>query len=385
MIITSIATSATTPLIALYLVRDLGVGLSTAGLFFTSLALPGLALGVLIGRRSDRWRSRIPALRGAAVWVGVGWGTLALSPSAGLSLAAGAVFLSAGGVLMGQAYAALHDVMTRDGETQPGLINTTVRTGWSFGFVFGPLLGSTVASLEGFRATFAAAACLYLFCLLPLHGLRISVPTPVAAPAAREKQGRPNFALLTFVGLCALVLSSQTIRNTYLPIHVTAQLKGSVQTYGTIVAVSPVLELITIPLAGLLSQRMAIGWLIAGGIALGAVEYAALASSTMLWQVYGTQAMDAWLVAVVLGLGVTYAQQLSPRRPGAASSLFFAAFSISSILGGLLGSAGVPVLGVPHIFLIPSGLCALAAVVCLGIELAAVRGGRRSPSAQTAS
>ena len=195
-------------------------------------------------------------------------------------------------------------------------------------------------------------------------------PRPSTADAGGRRE-RPNVALLAFVGLCALVLSRQTIRNTYLPIHVTGHLGASLASYGTIVAVSPVLELVTLPLAAMLVARVGITWLILSGMMVGAVEYALLSSSTALWQVYGTQAMDAWLVAVVLGLGVTYAQQLSPGRPGAASSLFFSSFNLSGIIGGVMGSVAVPILGVPRIFVLPAVLCALTGVALLGISRAA--------------
>ncbi len=388
MALMSLATSSGIPLIALYLVKDVGVGLSTAGLFFTGVALPGLFLGVLIGRRSDRWRSRLPFIRGATAWVGAGWLALALSPLPWLTLSAGAVFLSLGGALMGQIYATLHDVMTRDREAQPQLINTTIRTGWSFGFMFGPLVGSALATVASFRAAFFAAGCLYLLCLLLLRGLAVAVPphipTPTDAAMPAETGHRPTL-LLAFTALCALVLSGQTIRNTYLPIHVIAHLGGSLAIFGTIMAISPVVELVAMPLAGVFAERVGAGRLIAGGMAIAAIEYACVASSTALWQLYATQALDACVVAVVLGLGMTYAQRLSPERPGAASSLFFSAFNVSGIVGGLIGSAAVPLLGVPHIFLLPAALCAAAWAAFLGIERAARRAERGEQSAVRAA
>jgi SET family sugar efflux transporter-like MFS transporter len=371
MVLMALATSSAIPLISLYLVNDVGVGLSTAALFFTGMAVPGLILGLLLGRWSDRWRSRLPFVRGATIWIGMGWLVLAVSPVAWLTLSVGVVFLSLGGVLMGQTFAMQRDVMTRDHEEQPHLINTIIRTGWSFGFVFGPLVGSGLAILAGFRAPFVAAACLYLLSLLPLRGLAVPVPAPVGGPAPAG--GRPTLLPLAFTGLCALVLSGQTIRNTYLPIHVTTHLGGSVATFGTIMATSPVVELIAMPLAGVLALRVGLGRLIAGGLVIGAIEYAYIASSTALWQLYVTQALDACVVAVLMGLGVTYAQRLSPERPGAASSLFFSIFSISSIIGSLMGSAAVPLLGVPRVFLLPSLLCAAACVVFLAIDRAARR------------
>ena len=190
MVLMSFATSSGMPLISLYLVKDMGIGLSTAALFFTGLAVPGLLLGVLLGRRSDRWRSRLPFIRAATVWVSAGWLVLGLSPFPWLTLSVGAVFLSLGGVLMGQVFATLHDVMTRDHEPQPQLINTMIRTGWSFGFVFGPVIGSVLATVAGFHVAFIAAGCLYLLCLVPLRGIAVAVPAAAQQGAWRRAASR---------------------------------------------------------------------------------------------------------------------------------------------------------------------------------------------------
>ena len=373
MILTSLGFSSAFPLISLYLVRDLGAGLSTAGLFFTCEALPGLFAGVLIGRWSDRWRSRLPFLRGAMLWVAAGWLIMTVSSTPWLVLLAGAMFLSVGGLLMAQVFAMLQDSMRRNGETQPELITTIVRTGWSFGWVFGPLAGSALASQAGIRAAFVAAACLYLCALLLLRGFGTVARGAAHTPEEHAPDGRANRPLLVFAGLCAMAVSGQAIRNTYLPIHVIAHLGGSIRTFGTIMAVSPMVELVAMPLAGLLSQRFAIGRIIAVGLALATAEYLLMASSTTVWQLYLTQAMDACVVAVVMGLGLAYAQRLSPHSPGAANGIFFSSFNVSFVLGGLVGSGGVPLLGVPHIFLLPAVLCAVAWVAFLILD----RGTRR--------
>src|SRR5262249_15038003 len=154
------------------------------------------------------------------LWLGAGWLVLALSHSWWPALIAGAVFLSAGGVLMGQVFAALHDVMTRDKETQPELINTTVRTGWSFGWVFGPLLGSALATQAGIRASFAVATCLYLACLVPLRWFQVDILPPDKHAGAHDGGRHSPILLLAFTALCALVVSGQSIKNSYLPIDV---------------------------------------------------------------------------------------------------------------------------------------------------------------------
>jgi SET family sugar efflux transporter-like MFS transporter len=373
MVFLSLSVSSTLPLVTLYLVDQLHVALSQAGLFFGGEALFGLILGLLVGRRSDRWNSRLPAMRLAAIWEAVGWLIFALSPYPWLTVSVGAVFLSAGAVTMGQAFAALHDVMVRDGETRPGLINTTVRTAFSFGFVLGPLLGSELAALVSFRVAFLVAGCLILLCLVPLRGLDVRVSSATQHEPKEQEPAQSNLLLYVFVVLCTLVLTGSALRITYLPIDVTRHLGGSLSLYGTVMAVSPIAELVTMPAAGLLALRFGIGRLFSLGLAVATVEYLILSFNSALWQVYLTQVMDALVVAAVFGLGLTYAQQLSPGRAGLVSSAFGSAFGIATLVGNLVGSVSVPFLGVPHIFFIPLVTSGIALATFIGLDRTAAR------------
>lgn len=373
MVLLSLATSSTLPLVTLYLVNRLHIALSQAGIFFVGEALLGLTLGLVIGRWSDRWHSRLPAMRLAAIWVAVGWLIFALSPYIWLTVSVGAIFLSATAITMGQAFAALHDVMVRDGESQPGLVNTTVRTAFSFGFVLGPLLGSALATLVSFRVAFLVAGCLNLLCLVPLYGLDVQVSS--ATPRAARETGpiQNNTLLYVFVALCTLVLIGTALRITYLPIDVTKHLGGSIGVYGTVMAVSPLAELVTMPAAALLALRFGIGRLFRLALIVATIEYLILSFNTALWQVYLTQLLDALVVAVVLGLGLTYAQQLSPTRAGLVSSTFGSAFGIGTLVGNLIGSVSVPFLGVPHLFLIPLATSVLALATFIALDRTTAR------------
>jgi len=375
MVCLSLATSSTLPLVTLYLVGSLHVALSLVGLFFIGEALLGLILGLVVGRWSDRWPSRVPAMRLAATWVAVGWLVFAFSPYAWLSLAAGAVFVSAGAITMGQAFAALHDVMVRDAERRPGVVNATIRTAFSLGFVLGPLLGAELAALVSFRAAFVVAGCLNLLCLVPLSGMEVPVSTGAEREQAPQGHAPTTARLYVFVGLCTLVLMGTTLRITYLPIDVTTHLGGSIRQYGTVMAISPLAELITLPAAGLLALRFRIGRLFSLGLTVAPIEYLMLSVNTALWQVYVTQALDALVVAAVFGLGLTYAQQLSPGRAGLASSTFGSAFGIATLVGNLIGGVSIPVLGVPHLFFIPFATSCIALVTFIALDRTATRHG----------
>ncbi len=68
MVFLSLSVSSTLPLVTLYLVEKLHVSLSLASIYFVVEAFFGLALGLVVGRWSDRWRSRLPAMRLATTW-----------------------------------------------------------------------------------------------------------------------------------------------------------------------------------------------------------------------------------------------------------------------------------------------------------------------------
>ena len=394
MVFLSLATSSTQPLITLYLVGRLHVALSLVGLYYVGEALLGLILGVVVGRWSDRWPSHVPAMRLTAIWVAIGWLVFALSPFAWLSLVVGAVFVSAGAITMGQAFAALHDVMVRDAERRPGVVNATIRTAFSLGFVLGPLLGSELAALVNFRAAFVVAGCLNLLCLVPLSGVAVPVATDMEREPARQGHA-PNIVLLyVFVGVCTLVLIGTTLRITYLPIDVTEHLGGSIRQYGTVMAIAALAELVTLPAAGLLAMRFRIGHLFSLGLAVATIEYLILSVNTALWQVYVTQAMNALVVAAVFGLGLTYAQHLSPGRAGLVSSTFGSAFGLATLVGNAIGGVGIPLLGVPHLFFIPLVTSCLALATFIGLDRIATRHGesmghappsRSTPSGRTAT
>ena len=360
--------SSTLPLITLYLLDQLHTPVTLVSVFFVGQSIAGLVIGITAGRRSDRWRSRIPAMRFAAVWATVGWIIFAVSPFFWVDVLTGIVFLSASAIVMGQTFGALHDVMTRDRETHPELVNATVRAAFSMGFTLGPVLGAEIAAAVSFHFAFVVAGALSLSCLIPLWGLKVPVMAPEAQSNGEDAPSQSNRLLYVFVGLSTLVLIGAALRITYLPLDVTKHLGGSLRQYGTVLAVSPLAELFTLPAAGFLALRFRIGNLLIVGVAISVVEYAILAFNSAIWQVYLTQALDSLVVAAIFGLGLSYAQNLSPGRAGLASSAFGSAFGIATLIGNSIGAVSIRLLGIPHLFLIPLVTCAIALAVLLWLD-----------------
>ncbi len=369
-----LAISSGLPLVTLFLIRDLHIGASVAGLFFLT-ALAGPVVSVATGRLSDFLPSRAPLIRGSALWLAAGWALMAVAREPWLAYAVGLVFFCVIGTLSAQVFAALRDVLAREGERREATVTSTIRTAYSLGWIIGPVVGAWLAGALDVRAAFVATAALYLASLLPLW--RIDAPTrghdTGGATADRRPFARANLPLVLFALVCVLVLSGDAIKLAYLPVYLVGGLKQNVAVFGSLLSVSAIVELVVMPLTGVLADRFGLARVITGGVVIGALDYGILAGSTALWQLYVVQVLHVAVIAALLGLGVTYAQRLSRDRAGLASSVFFGAQGLSTPLGGLLGSYGVRLLGVPHVFALPSLLCVLSVGVLVAVHRQFVR------------
>jgi SET family sugar efflux transporter-like MFS transporter len=77
------------------------------------------------------------------------------------------------------------------------------------------------------------------------------------------------------------------------------------------------------------------------------------------------QVLNASFIAIMLGLGMTYAQQQHPSGAGFATSVFFGAQALSVATGGLTGGGSAATLGLPSMFLVPAGLCVAGGLLLL--------------------
>ena len=94
--LSGLGTSAAAPQIALFLVNDLHVSLTTAGLYYlTNITAP--VVGYCIGRRSDRTGSRLTLFRLCALAGFAGWLAISFSTQAWMPFVISAVILAFAG------------------------------------------------------------------------------------------------------------------------------------------------------------------------------------------------------------------------------------------------------------------------------------------------
>lgn len=359
MFLAGMAVSSSVPLVTLFLTKELGADPSVVGLFYlTSIA--GLFINLYTGRLSDRHSSRLPFIKYSAIWLSIGWVIISLSQHSWTVFVVGVVFLSFLGTLNAQTFGVVRDVIAMEKETRDATITSIIRTGYSFGWMIGPAIGPLIASITGYRLAFSVAIFFFLAILIPLGRLRIpKKQKQVIKQVETDKKVKKkvNGRLLLFGLICALVLSGESARIAYLPLLAVDHLNMSMFQFGLLMSIAPFTELFAMPLAGMLADKFGLNKILLTGILLGAFAFYFFASSETIWQVVLGQIINACFISVIFGLAVTYAQQLSPSQIGLASSVFFSAQSVSSIIGSLMGSFGVHSIGLPFMFYIPSALC----------------------------
>ncbi|MEV0647429.1 MFS transporter [Phytomonospora sp. NPDC050363] len=367
--VTGAAGSAGMPLVPLFLSQELGASLAEVGVLTVS-GLLGVAVNLPVGRLSDRLRSRRPLMLVFASCMGLGWALLGFASSFWVAIGIYAVLLSAPfGTLNAQIFAALNDTMRERGESRPSTINTTLRGGYSFGYMLGPVLSTVLAASVGIRAAFWIAVAAYALVVVLASRIR-----PGAGPRATDtgENGAKRTGILPlalFACGLSMVIVGDMLRDVYLPIYVVEYLHQSTVAFGVLIAAIAGLEVVVFPLVGALADRFGIERVIVAALAIGVVAYAVLASSTQMWQVWLFRLLQVVLFAATIGLGLSYAQGLVPGRAGLASATFFSAQTAARPVSGLVGAAAVGGLSLPGIFWVPAGLCALCLVVFAATSL----------------
>jgi SET family sugar efflux transporter-like MFS transporter len=360
LLIAGIGTSAATPQLTLFLIRELNTPLPVAGLYYvTNLAAP--LAGFLIGRLSDRTPERLLWFRICALVGALGWIAMAAAHAVWLPFVISAVALSIGGGAMAQLFAACRDELSRHPTKADNRVVAMIRMAFTIGWMIGPVLGSWYGGVFGLRSLLVATAVCVFGQILPFGTQRVErYQNPVPRPPSDRRQIDHMMPLLVFTAVCILAMTGDTIKFGYLPIYMADELHVSDSTRGLVIGIQPLLELLLLPVVARLADRFGSLWVMTGGAAMGLAGNLAYATGTTVGILFLGQALTAGLWACVGVLGVSIAQHLYPEGVGTASGVFLSAIPVGSAIGGTIGGLGVAAIGLPHVFFIPAALTTLA-------------------------
>ncbi|QYC43859.1 Sugar efflux transporter A [Nonomuraea coxensis DSM 45129] len=357
------------PYLVLFGAERLRLSALEIGVFVSMTSLSGMAVSILLGRLYDRRPGRRPAMLAASL-AGTGYLLLLTGPPYPLLLLVAVLFIGPGAAAFPQLFALArsHADETTSGS---GARTPVLRSAWSLAWAVGPLAGGALLGGGGYTAVLAATAagyCLMVVAVLGLGGSRAPVPESAGA------DGGPAVS----VRAAALPVAAFTLFHTamfsgavVLPLYVTQGLHGSAGTVGWMFSVCAAAE-IPAALALLLPGRWSRRRAVLLGMALMTAYLALLATFTSTVALVLVHLARGVAIAFVGALGISHMQDLFPRAPGRATTLFANTAAAGALVSGIAAGGVSQALGY-HAALV---CCAVVSAVAWLLFLLA---GRQAP------
>jgi SET family sugar efflux transporter-like MFS transporter len=327
------------PFLALFLSTDVDASPLQITVFLIVAPLAGVLGSLLIGRLSDRRPIRRRLIIGGAVAGLIGTGLTAVVRDYWVLLALAITAFALAGSLFPQSFAYARQVLERNDPERAAFGIAGLRTIFSLAWVAGPPLAAFLLDSGNFAWVYGTSALMYLLAAVVAIVWLHEVPAP-AAPAADapidDRPDAPRWTLWLTAAAFTLLQTPLTLAVQALPLFIGSELGGDVGDAGLLLGLCAALEIPLMLGLGILATRLPLRLLLFAGAACGVAYYALVAVADDFWLLAGGQVLNALFIAAVSGLGISYMQNMLPRHPGRATTLFTNSFPLGAMLAGPL-------------------------------------------------
>lgn len=336
-----------------------------AGFLFVPMSIIGLVVSFYLASLSDKWGKRKPFIIWALLIGTISRMPLAFTHSYTIAL----VLLAIGGFnAFSFFFALLNDfiVKKQESKSQAGTITGTVRMAFSQGYIFGPMLGALIIDHGGYTLLFLLSGLLSLATLgWVLFALKEdSMPQTSVHGSSKAPAGIPSVLIAVFVA-ALFIFAGDSGRSMYLPLYITDTLKQSVSIVGILFTVTSVFELVFMPLGGYFSDKIGVKRFFIIGIACQVLYFILTSLHLPLSGLIVLQVFYAFILSATMGVGMVYAQSLSPRQIGLATTAYMTAIQTSAVVSSLAMGSLVSVIPLPSTFYILAVFSVISGVMFL--------------------
>lgn len=347
------------PALALLLSNGLGATEGQVGIVLALFNASGFVASLVVPAVADRRRDYLgPMMVSGALALALA-GSLAVAGS--LPVAAIALVVLGGPAGVGSSLFFAH--LNATGRGQSAVMSA--RAMMSLAWVAGPPLAMLLGRTAGIRSVLVAIAVvsvagILLVGVLRRRGERPADARPGRASASGLPLGRVSGVVVAFIVLHA----TNSTMTSMMTLYTTSQLGLDMVWGGVALAVAAFIEIPALLLLGRLSARFRpLPMLLVGGLA-GMAFFVSMASVDGLAGLLTAQVLNAWFVATISGVGLTWFMEIIPR-PGLASGLFSNTFRLGAVFAGAIISIAGTASGYRGMFLVCAGLVALASLIVL--------------------
>ncbi len=345
--------SITSPYLPLFLTDDFGMSAGAFGVFMAISSLSGVVVNSLIAKHSDSGLDRKWIIIIAALSAALGYAAYLLFHNFFILLIVVTVFNGLAAPVMPQIYASAHESAHASKSEDKTFAISTLRSLVSLGFLLGPLFGTFILALAGYKGIFLATSAIYLtiasLVFLFLHKPKIAQSNTKKKKISDNswfKNRQIRLPLIAFFFLFVI----NTVHLIITPLFIVNELNGTYRDVGLVVSICAGLEIPIMLILGSLGKKVSNHTLMIYGCIISVIYYIILSISTHPLQLIPAQLLQATFVAIVMGNGLSYFTERLPHSPGLATTIYYNGSTIGRLAGSLGGGFIAEIAGFRQVF-----------------------------------
>ncbi|EGQ3086872.1 sugar efflux transporter [Staphylococcus pseudintermedius] len=357
MMLIGMGIAITVPFFVLFATNQLGMTTNQFGLLLALAAITQFTMNSIVARFSDTHAIN----RKVIIIVGLFMGAISFTlpffvHSVVLFIILYAIFQGLFAPAMPQLYASARESINQSTSSSRAVFaNSVLRSMFSFGFLFGPLVGNILNQSWGYSGLFGGTVAIILTTLLlqvfffkdikAKKPVRDSIMTEQDAPSMLKHR----YLIVPFIAFVLLHIG-QWMYTLNMPLFVTQYLHEEEKYVGHLASLCAGLEVPFMIILGMVASKVETRTLLAIAAVCGSLFFVSIGIFESIHMMLVGQVLLAAFLAVLLGIGISYFQDVLPQYPGYASTLFANAMVIGQLLGNLLGGAMSQWVGLGNVF-----------------------------------
>ncbi|MDG0820359.1 sugar efflux transporter [Staphylococcus equorum] len=359
MMLLGMGISITVPYLVLFATNDLGMTSTQYGLLLALAAISQFIMNTIVARFSDTHNINRKVIIITALLMGaVSFSIYFYIHEVWIFIVMYAVFQGFFAPAMPQMYASAREsINVSASRDRAKFANAVLRSMFSFGFLFGPLIGALLLGVNGYAGLFTGTVTIILFTLMLQVFFFKDIKTKQTTTDVNHIEAKaPNMLhdKALFVPFLAFILLhiGQWMYTLNMPLFVTKYLNEAEGYVGGLASLCAGLEVPFMVVLGILSAKLTTRVLLMLGGLFGGLFYFSIGVFESLVMMFVGQVFLAIFLAILLGLGISYFQDILPDFPGYASTLFANAMVIGQLCGNLLGGIMSHWVGLGNVFFV---------------------------------
>ncbi|ANS90462.1 Sugar efflux transpoter [Staphylococcus pseudintermedius] len=323
MMLIGMGIAITVPFFVLFATNQLGMTTNQFGLLLALAAISQFTMNSIVARFSDTHAIN----RKVIIIVGLFMGAISFTlpffvHSVVLFIILYAIFQGLFAPAMPQLYASARESINQSTSSSRAVFaNSVLRSMFSFGFLFGPLVGNILNQSWGYSGLFGGTVAIILTTLLlqvfffkdikAKKPVRDSIMTEQDAPSMLKHR----YLIVPFIAFVLLHIG-QWMYTLNMPLFVTQYLHEEEKYVGHLASLCAGLEVPFMIILGMVASKVETRTLLAIAAVCGSLFFGSIGIFESIHMMLVGQVLLAAFLAVLLGIGISYFQDVLPQYPG---------------------------------------------------------------------